>query len=101
MGNADNKLISLHQKNVRERLAELILSLKVTLGVKEEEEEEEGRWKIDLKLPREEMATMIRSANETLIRFFAEFRNAGIIEQKGKTIFINDYEQLLNLAKIN
>ncbi len=96
MGSAENRLTSLHQKNVRERLAELILSLKATHGVKEG-----GRWKIDLKLTREEMATMIGTANETLIRFMTEFKDAGIIEQEGKTLFIKDEEELLNWAHIN
>lgn len=96
LGTAEKKLSSLHQKNVRERLAELILSLKVTHGVKEN-----GRWRIDLKLTREEMATMIGTANETLIRFMTEFKDAGIIEQEGKTIFIKDEEELLNWANIS
>ncbi len=96
MGAAEKKLSSLHQKNVRERLAELILSLKATHGVKEKD-----RWRIELKLTREEMATMIGTANETLIRFMTEFKEAGIIEQEGKVIFIKDEDELLNWANIN
>ena len=96
MGAAEKKLTSLHQKNVRERLAELILSLKASHGVKVD-----GRWKIDLKLTREEMATMIGTANETLIRFMTEFKEANIIEQEGKTIYIKDEEELLNWANLN
>ena len=96
MGQAENKLSSLHQKNVRERLAELLLSLKVTHGVKVDD-----RWKIELKLTREEMATMIGTANETLIRFMTEFKDAGIIEQEGKTIFIKNEDELLEWANIH
>ena len=96
MGNAENKLTSLHQKNVRERLAELLLSLKATHGVKEQ-----NRYRIDLKLTREEMATMIGTANETLIRFMTEFKEAGIIEQDGKTIYIVNEEELLDWANIH
>lgn len=96
MGSAEKKLTSLHQKNVRERLGELILSLKATHGVKEKD-----RWRIDLKLTREEMATMIGTANETLIRFMTEFKDAGIIEQEGKVLYIKDEEELLNWSNIN
>lgn len=96
MGSAENKLSSLHQKNVRERLAELILSLKASHGVKIG-----NRWRIDLKLTREEMATMIGTANETVIRFMTEFKDAGIIEQEGKVLFITNEEELLNWANIN
>ena len=96
MGAAEKKLANLHQKNVRERLAELLLSLKASHGVMEGK-----RWKINLKITREEMATMIGTANETLIRFMTEFKDAGIIEQEGKVIFITNEEELLNWANIN
>lgn len=95
MGQAESKLSSLHQKNVRERLAELLLSLKTTHGVREKD-----RWKIELKLTREEMATMIGTASETLIRFMSEFKDADIIEQDGKVIYIKDVDKLLEWANI-
>lgn len=95
MGIAESKLTSLHQKNVRERLAELLLSLKSTHGTLEN-----GRWRIDLKITREEMATLIGTANETLIRFMSEFKEAGLIEQEGKIIYIKDMSELLNWANI-
>jgi len=96
MGQAERKLTSLHQRNVRERLGELILTLKTSHGIKEN-----GRWRIDLKLTREEMATMIGTANETLIRFMTEFKEAGIIEQEGKVLYIKDEEELMSWANIN
>lgn len=96
MGKAESKLSSLHQKNVRERLAELLLLLKESHG----ELEEDGRIKINLKLTREEMATMIGTANETLIRFITEFKDAGLIEQEGKIIFIKNEEELLDWANL-
>lgn len=96
MGAAENKLSSLHQKNVRERLAELLLLLKESHGVKDEK----GHYRLDLKLTREEMATMIGTANETLIRFISEFKEAGLIEQDGKTICIINEEELMNWANL-
>jgi len=91
MGAAESRITSMHQKNVCERLAELFLLLKDTHGQKLDD----GRWKLDLKLTREEMATMIGTANETLIRFISEFKDAGLIEQEGKTIFITNEAELL------
>jgi CRP-like cAMP-binding protein len=97
MGNAENKMASFHQKNVRERLAELLLSLKASHGVKGDD----GKWQINLKLTREEMATMIGTANETLIRFISEFKDLGLIEQQGKIIHIIDEEELMNFANVD
>lgn len=95
MGAAENKLSSLHQKNVRERLAELLLMLKESHGT----ETDEGIL-IDLKLTREEMATMIGTANETLIRFMSEFKNEGLISQNGKNIVILDQDKLVEWANL-
>lgn len=95
MGIAENKLTSLHQKNVRERLAELLLSLKNSHGVKEG-----AAVKIDLKLSREEMAEMIGTAHETLIRILTEFKDANIIEQNAKMIYIKNEDELINWAHI-
>ena len=97
MGAAENKLSSLHQKNVRERLAELLLLLKESHG----EKLEDGRTKIVIKLTREEMATMIGTANETLIRFISEFKEAGLIEQEGKIIIIKNEEELIEWANLS
>lgn len=96
MGAAESKLSSLHQKNVRERLAELLLLLKESHG----ETMEDGRTKINLKLTREEMATMIGTANETLIRFISEFKEAGLIQQEGKTIYIANEEEMMDWANL-
>lgn len=96
MGAAENKLFSLHQKNVRERLAELFLLLKESHGVPQEN----GHIFINLKLTREEMATMIGTANETLIRFISEFKTAGLISQKGKELYITNATELVKWANI-
>ncbi len=95
LGSAESRLTSFSQKNVRERLAELLLILKEGYG-----EKVEDRIKLNIKLTREEMASIIGTASETLIRFFTEFKSEGLIEQEGKTIFIVDEDRLLDFANI-
>ncbi|MCF8059320.1 MAG: Crp/Fnr family transcriptional regulator [Bacteriovoracaceae bacterium] len=87
-------LVSLQHKNVRERLAELLIRLK-------EEHSDcgpDGRYKITLNLKRSEMATMVGTANETIIRFIKEFKEANLIEEIGKTIYIKDLPELYKWA---
>ncbi len=91
IGDFELRINSMHTKNVRERLAELLLLLKESHGVSEE-----GRTMINLRLTREEMSTMIGTAPETLIRFISEFKEAGLIEQEGKTIFVKNEEKLID-----
>jgi CRP-like cAMP-binding protein len=96
MGSAEARTASMSQKNVRERLAELLLMLAKTYGV-----EEKGRTKLEIKLTREEIASMVGTANETVIRFISEFKDEGLIEQDGKTIYVKDKEKLLEYANLN
>ncbi len=76
-------------KNVRERLAELLLNLLNTYGVSDR-----SRFRLDVKLTREEMASMVGTAVETVIRFISDFKEEGILEQDGKIIYIVDVERL-------
>lgn len=94
MMKTENKMASLHQKNVRERLAELLLLLKESHGV----EQKEGKILINLELTREEMASMIGTANETLIRFISEFKDEGLIAQQKRNIIILDQQKLQQWA---
>lgn len=95
MGAAEAMSASMCQKNVRERLAELFLMLQKTYGI-----EEKGRIKLDIKLTREEIASMIGTANETVIRFISEFKEEGLIEQDGKTISIVNEKKLMDFANL-
>lgn len=96
MGQAEARNASMSQKNVCERLAELLLSLKKKYGIKEDH-----GWKLDIKLTREEMAALIGTANETVIRTISDFKNEGILDQIGKTIYITDEKKLASFANLN
>ncbi len=96
LGAAERKVASLFQKNVRERLAELLLLLKDAYGV----QGPGHSWRLDIKLTREEMASMIGVANETLIRFMTEFKDENLVAQEGKTIYVVDEKRLAEFADL-
>lgn len=85
----DVRLASMAQKNVRERLAHLILLLSMKFS-----EKEGKKIRLTVKLTREEMASMIGTVNETVIRFMTEFKEEGLIEEERKTIYILDMDRL-------
>ncbi|MBP9674192.1 MAG: Crp/Fnr family transcriptional regulator [Bacteriovoracaceae bacterium] len=95
LGIAEERIASITQKNIRERLAELLLLLKESHGIFEN-----GKWKIMLTLTREEMASMIGMATETLIRVLSEFKENKWVEQEGKTLYITDVMKLAEVAQI-
>lgn len=93
---SENRNAAMSNKNVRERLADLLLSLKTSYGVREDH-----RVRLNIKLTREEMASIVGTANETIIRFISEFKDEGILEQEGKVIFLLDESKLLQSANVS
>lgn len=84
MGLNNEKVQSLAQKSVRERVAETILYLHQTFATKSVEEEPI----IPISLPREDLANIVGTATETLIRLLSEFKSDKYIDFEGKRIKI-------------
>lgn len=92
---SDTKCQELIHNNTRERFARLLLALKDTHGI-----QDTGRVRLNIKLTREEMADIIGTTNETLVRIFTEFKNAGLVGQEGKTIYILNENKLIAYAHL-
>jgi CRP-like cAMP-binding protein len=80
---ADDHMVSMAQKNVKERLAETLLYLENTFG-----QNIDGSLK--LQISREELAGMIGTATESCIRLLSEFNKNKLIEISGKKITLLD-----------
>ncbi|WP_116789475.1 Crp/Fnr family transcriptional regulator [Flavobacterium psychrotrophum] len=84
---ADDHLVAMAQKSVKQRLAETLLYLQDTFGINEDKS-------LKLKLSREELAGMIGTATESCIRLLSEFNKGGLISLSGKKITILDIAAL-------
>ena len=93
MGKAADTITNLAQKPVRERLAEVLLMLKETFGL-----DEEGV--IDVQLTREELANIVGTATESVIRLLSEMKKEGTIELRGKKIAILDEKELIHICNL-
>ena len=89
---ADDHMVNLAQKTVKERLAETLLYLHDTFG-----ENEDNSLKIQLS--RDELASIIGTANESCIRLLSDFKKLGLIELTGKKIVLKDINALKKLAE--
>lgn len=96
MEDNEEKITSLAQKSVRERFAELLIYLNEHFGKKDKS----GNSIIDVKLTREEMASMIGAAPENLIRLVTEFKTDGLIKQEGKLIYLLDIPKIEYYASL-
>jgi CRP/FNR family transcriptional regulator len=92
---AEMKLTHLAQKPVRERVAETLLFLKETYGL-----EPDSNF-LSVQLTREEIANLVGTATETVIRLLSEFNKEGVITLVGKRISINKPKALASIANLN
>lgn len=87
---ADDHLVTMTQKTVKQRLAETLVYLLDTFGTTTDKS-------LNIKLSREELAGMVGTATESCIRLLSEFKKLGVIELSGKKIIIPDRNKLAKL----
>lgn len=80
----ENSLLSLAYSSIRQRTAEALLKLNST----------RQSDKFAITIPREDIARIVGTASESVIRVLSEFRNEGLIETEGSQI------RLLNPTRI-
>ncbi len=91
LGDANQFLTDIAQKSVRERLAEVLIKLKEIFSV-----DQDGFLKV--LLTREEMASLVGTATESVIRLLSEFKSDKYIEMNGRKIRVLNEERLRKLS---
>jgi CRP-like cAMP-binding protein len=89
---ADDHMVNLAQKTVKERLAETLLYLNNTFGKNKDNS-------LKIQLSRDELASIIGTATESCIRLLSDFKKLGLIELTGKKIILKDINALKKLAE--
>jgi CRP-like cAMP-binding protein len=89
---ADDHMVDMAQKTVKQRLAHTLLHLEKDFG-----NNEDGSLKIQLS--REEIAGMIGTATESCIRLLSEFNKEGLIELSGKKIILVNKNMLQKMSE--
>ncbi|RKR14223.1 CRP-like cAMP-binding protein [Maribacter vaceletii] len=87
---ADDVIVNMSQKTVKQRVAEAFLYLKNNYGV-----DEEGF--LNLTLSREDIANVVGTATESCIRIISEFKKKGFLKTSGKRIGIVKEKELQSL----
>lgn len=93
LGVMENQLTDATQKSIRERLALTLLKLGDSYGV-----DGHTNQKLDITLTREEIAGLVGTATETVIRLLSEFKKDGLIDLQGKKIILLDRKGLIRLS---
>jgi CRP/FNR family transcriptional regulator, polysaccharide utilization system transcription regulator len=93
LGESHKYLTDIAQKTVRERLAEVLLLLMDTFDV-----EPDGTLKISL--TREELANMVGTATESVIRLLSEFKSDKLIELNGRKVKLLNIPKLIKIGNV-
>ncbi len=94
LGEANDYITDIAQKTVRERLAEVIMQLKWTFDL-----DRDNFLKISL--TREELANMVGTATESVIRLLSEFKQDKLIEIHGRRIKILEEAKLIKMSNMH
>lgn len=93
LGEANAYITDIAQKTVRERLAEVLLNLKDNFGLNQLQV-------LQISLTREELANIVGTATESVIRLLSEFKEDKIIELQGRQIRIINIPSLSKIANL-
>ncbi|ASB48909.1 Crp/Fnr family transcriptional regulator [Alkalitalea saponilacus] len=93
LGEANKYLTDIAQKTVRERLAEVLLLLMDTFELDDD-------YTLQISLTREELANMVGTATESVIRLLSEFKADKLIEIQGRRIKLLDIPKLIKIGNV-
>ncbi|MBT8186464.1 MAG: Crp/Fnr family transcriptional regulator [Croceitalea sp.] len=89
---ADDVIVNMSQKTVKQRIAEAFLYLRNNFG-------EDADGYLALTLSREDIANVVGTATESAIRIISEFKKQELIHTSGKKIGIKNERKLKDLVE--
>ena len=86
----EEQLIKLAYNSVRKRVAEALVTLSNRY-------KKEGEQQFSMNISREDLANLAGTATETTIRMLSDFKEEGLIDIKGGTIAVANYDRLARM----
>jgi len=93
LGEANSFITDIAQKTVRERLAEILLLLVTDFGL------DDNNY-LNISLTREELANIVGTATESVIRLLSEFKTDKLVELNGRKIKILNKKGLEKISNV-
>jgi len=90
---SETRLLELAYASVRQRVAQALLRLRDTYGNREDKD-------LGLRISREDLATIVGTATESLIRTLSDLKEEGLVELHGRDIRISNPKGLERVAHI-
>ena len=88
-----NSLTMFAQKSVRERLALQLIVIREKYKVNFQ-----PGMPVEINMSRDDLASLVGTARENVVRVLSEFKEAGILETKGRKIIVHDVNKLISIT---
>ncbi len=88
-----NSLTLFSQKSVRERLALQLVVIREKYKINFQ-----PGIPIEINMSRDDLASLVGTARENVVRVLSEFKELGILETKGRKIIVHDVNKLVEIA---
>lgn len=88
-----NQLTHFSQRSVRERLALQLVILRERYKTSSQ-----PHLPVGIDLSREDLANLVGTARENIIRILTDFKDEGLVATKGRTIFVLDVKKLIAIS---
>jgi CRP-like cAMP-binding protein len=88
-----NSLTMFAQKSVRERLALQLIVLREKYKINFE-----PGMPVEINMSRDDLASLVGTARENVVRMLTEFKEENILETKGRKIIVSDINRLIEIA---
>jgi CRP-like cAMP-binding protein len=88
-----NSLSVFAQKSVRERMALQLIVLREKYKVNFH-----SGMPVEINISRDDLASIVGTVRESAVRILTEFKEAGIVETKGRKIIVHDVNKLIKIA---
>ena len=90
-----NSLTMFAQKSVRERLALQLIVLREKYKVNFK-----PGMSVEINMSRDDLASLVGTARENVVRVLSEFKEDGIVETKGRKIIVHDINRLIEIGNL-
>lgn len=88
-----NSLTMFAQKSVRERLALQLVVIREKYKVNGQ-----PHLPVEINMSRDDLASLTGTVRENVVRILSEFKEAGIIQTRGRKIIVQDVKKLIEIA---
>lgn len=89
----ENSLTMFAQKSVRERLALQLIVIREKYKVNFQ-----PGMPVEINMSRDDLASVVGTARENVVRLLSEFKESGIVETRGRKIIVLDVNKLIRIA---